>query len=680
MKKVLSFTMVLLAVLTLFACKKIDYESEVNLNMAINYVSGGKLMSISNNTGAPYEALDGEVYNDGDLLPTWQAIGEKLNVVFNDIATISDESTNAQFERLQSESFAGVDVVNATGALIGPEGVSGNFVNMADYLDDMPYLKAFLDENPAVRQSITSADDGIYFTPYFDGFGEQELMFLMRIDWVEDILDLDNPTFDSGVGVVPDSYTRRDITVPIDVDITVANADGSTRTVNKAYTSNILDTLAALGSSATGAQIANAFKAHIQDTYGDQGYEKLSDVFVGTDAAYDTDELLALMYVVKSNPQFLTRQQTAPLNSVEVLFPREAKGSRIRNLFRGLEMFGVRGVVSRAEWLYIDEDDMLNDARHDQGFVDAVNDMADMYADGLIIQNPEEPANFNWRTDLLSNSKGFITYDYNASSTTTSLISAGQAVDPDYSFQAVLPPVCDWLGDGEYFHFSESVRSVKNEAWGIPIGVAEDETKLYRVLKLFDEMYDYSAVDSVGTIGLYGPEGWTSGTLEYGDQTVYRLSNDALDEMNDLAGGNMINYLRQYVGATLPIGHVRSLGLEFQTLSSDGVEGIERMNTAISAGVLKLAGKVDSTNPWYGITPTFFPLTEAQSDEINLSTTGWRDLFSDNSLVTMVKYGFSGAGESKTEAEYWALFDYNTLDSYTDIYIEYYRVAYNLVK
>eukprot|EP01155_Anaeramoeba_flamelloides_P017807 Anaeramoba_flamelloidesa568333_204.p1 GENE.a568333_204~~a568333_204.p1 ORF type:complete len:679 (-),score=76.83 a568333_204:285-2321(-) len=677
MKKVLSIAMVLLAAITLFACTPEEEEETVTLDVAINYKGN---MTITSHLDSPYMALNGETYNPGDLLPTWEAIAEVLDVDFNDIATESDGDTNAQFERLQTNSFAGVDIINATGAQIGPEGVAGNFVDLSEHLSDMPNFSAFLDDNPAVEQSITSADDGIYFTPYFDGFGEQELMFLMRIDWVEDILDTDSPTFDTTAAVVPDSYTNRVITTPIDVDITVANSDGTTRVVEKDYANNILDTLAGL-TDPTGADVANAFITHMEDTYGDQGYTKLSDVFVGTDAAYDTDELLALMYVVKSNPGFLTADHTdGAKTSVEVFFPRESKGSRIRNLFRGLEMFGVRGVVSRAEWLYIDETGTLNDARHDQEFIDAVNHLSDMYSDGLILQNPEEPAGSNWRTQLLSSSTGFMSYDYNASSTSQGLIDAGSAIDSDYKYQAVLPPVVDWLGDGTYFHYSESVRSVKNEAWGIPIGVADDEAKLAKAIALFDGMYDYSAADSIGTIGLYGPVGWTDGTMSYADQTVYRMSEDALDEMNTLAGGNMINYLRQYVGATLPIGHVRSLGLEFQTLSSDGEEGVSRLNTARSAGVLKLAGQVDSTNPWYSITPTFFPLTEAQSDEINDTTTAWRDIYSDNALITMVKYGFSGAGESVTEAEYWDLFIHNeTIDSYDDVYINYYRQAYALV-
>jgi len=694
MRKFLSLFLVLLAVVTIAACKEdepvesdptvipseptgpvIDYTSNVQLNVAINYAAGGRVMGISYQLDSAYESLNGKTYTKGDLLPVWERIGEKLNVTFNDVSTSSDANTNAQFTRLQTTGFAGVDLVNGTGAQIGPEGVNGNFVDIGKYLDSMPNLKAFLDANPSVKVSMTSANGGIYFTPYFDGFGEMEQMFLARIDWIEDILDTTSPTFDTAVGFVPNNYTRRQVTTPINVQIQVATPQGTQRTVTKAYNANILDTLAALPNP-TGAAIAQAFRTHMQNTYGNQGYAKLSDVFVGTDAAYDTDELVALMYVVKSNPLFLTRQYTTPLTSLEIMFPRESTGNRIRNLFRGMEMFGLRGVFSRHDWHYFDEDGLVQDIRHDTRFVTGVNDLSKMYADGLIIQNPEEGGNH--RQILLSRGDGFITYDYNATSTAASLMNAGRAVDPDFKFQAILPPVVDWLGNGQYFHFTEATRSVKNEAWGIPKHVEANETKLYRALKLVDELYDYSTADSVGTIHLYGPSLWTNGQIEYANDIVYKMSDASLEEMGRLAGGNHINYLRQFVGATMPIGHIRSMGLEFQTLTAQGIEGIERINTAVNAGTMLLAGLVDSDNPWFQLSPTFFPLTKSESDTIAAVAT-FRSIFADNQLVTMVKYGFSGAGGSLTETAYWNSFKSNNVDIYEIIYIRAYRDAYQRI-
>lgn len=684
MRKFLTAFMVLVLGIGVAACgekgpKPIPVDSEVELNVAINYTSGGKLMSITYQGEDPYTStINGKTYNQGDLLPAWEAIAEKLKIKFVDKAVSSDKNTNAQFDRLATEGFKGVDLVNGTGAKIGPEGVKGNFVDIAKHLDKMPHLSKFLNDNPSVRVSMTSADGAIYFTPYFDGFGEMENMILARIDWIEDIIDAENTDlFDSEAGVVPTKFARRQIETPVNASIKVATKEGKTRTVTKKYDSNILDVLAAL-ENPTGKTVADAFRKHLKDAYGTQ-YDKLSDVFVGVDAAYDTDELMALMYVVKSNPKYLTREFSAPLSEVEVLFPREGKGNRIRNLFRMTEVFGLRGVFSRHEWLYFGTDGKVNDIRVEDRFIEGMNDLAHLYQDDLIVQDPEEGG--NWRKDLLEGANGFITYDYNASSTTNGLINKGRELDPTLSFQAILPPVVDWFGNGKFFHFTESARSVKNEAWGIPKHVEENEDKLLRALRLVDDLYDYSSDEAVGTIHLYGPKGWTDGELAYGSDKVYKLSDKFKAEMGALAGGNHINYLRQYVGATMPIGHIRSLGLEFQILSKEGEEGIERINAAVKAGTLLLAGQTgkESKNKWYDLSPTFFPLTAEESEEIQTAAT-FREIFTDNALVTILKNGFSGQGGSLTVQQYKDSMMYNNVNAYENFYISAYRAALDRIK
>ena len=121
-------------------------------------------------------------------------IGELTNTSFKDKAIASDGSTNDQFTRLLGEKFKDIDIVNGTGALIGDAGVGGSFVDLGKYLDQMPNLSKFFEENPSVKQSLTSGDGGVYFTPYFDGINELEHMFLARIDWIKDILDAENNT------------------------------------------------------------------------------------------------------------------------------------------------------------------------------------------------------------------------------------------------------------------------------------------------------------------------------------------------------------------------------------------------------------------------------------------------------------------------------------------------------
>ncbi len=643
-----------------------ESEDEVTVNTAINYEGRG----ITYQETSPYEALNGKTYTSGMLMPVWEAIGDRLNINFVDTKQASN--TNNQFQAYATVGFEGADVINATSLLLSEYGVQGNFLDLSKYLNYMPNLNKFLQENPSVRTSMTSANGAIYYTPYFDGFGEIEQMFLMRIDWVEDILDVASPTFDSTAFTT--SMTVQKVTGnTMDVDVLVANADGTTRTVSKERSQNILDILAGL-TTKTGATLANAFRTYMQDVYGDQGYAKLSDVFVGSDAAYDTDELVALMYVVKANPQFLTREfgtgeytDADPKTAVEVYFARTSQTSRIRNFFRGLEMYGVRGAFSRYQWAYFNEDGVVEDARVQQNTLDAVDQLQKMYVDGLIPVNFDEGSNYDWRANLLRGSYGFMTYDYNASSTPNGYIDEGKKYDPTFRFEAVLPPVVDWFGNGEYFHFSEATRAVKSEAWGIPAHVEEDPVKLARVLTLFDQLYDYSSNDSIGNIHLYGPEGWIDGTVEYNGIDIPAISDEAMAEMQTLASGNMINYLRRYVGATMPIGHIRSLGLEFQTLSSQGVAGIERVNTAVQAGTFRLAGVYESDNPWYQFVPTLFALTANESTDI--ATLTYDDIWVDAQLPILVKYGFTGEGGSVTQTAYLTtMVVKDGIDTYTLIY------------
>lgn len=645
-----------------------DPSKAFTVNFAYNYQGRG----ITYQESDPYKSLSGKTYNEGDLLPVWEALGSKLNITFVD-KKVSNNTAN-QFNELLAAKFAGVDLVNSTGASLTEYGVSGgNFVDLSKYLTSMPNLNAFLTANPAVRASMTASDGGIYYTPYFDGFGEIEQMFLMRIDWVQDILDVETPTFDT------EAYTGTftvETTTPeaLDVNVTVANADGTTRVVNKKHTANILTTLENL-SSKTGVSLAQAFRTYMEDTYGNQGYANLSDVFVGTDAAYDVDEMLALMHVVKANPKFLTREHTAPKTAVEVFFPRTSQDSRVRNLFRSLEMFGLRGMFSRYQWVYFDQDGGIVDARAEQETIDGVTQLSKMLSDGLINSNFDASGTVDHRKILMEGSYGFMTYDYNASSTPKGYIENAKSLDPTYRFEAILPPVNDWLGTGEYFHFSEGVRSLKNEAWGITKAVEEDTAKLARILTLVDGMYDYSSNDSIGNTHLYGPAGYIDGTIEYNGETIPKISDAAMAEMGELTSGNMINYLRQYVGATMAIGHIRGLGLEYQTLSEQGIAGIERINVAVQAGTFRLAGQYDSTNPWYRLAPSLFALTT--DDIADMATLTYDDKWADAELKKLVRYAFSGLGETVTSEVYFSDFvNKGDVNTYEDIYKKALEEAY----
>lgn len=695
MKKIFSFLTLLLLVVGLVACNTPtppgpdpdpdpdpqgpDLTEKIDINVAINYAASNKVYTISYQQDNPYTGLDGIEYKKDDLLPVWRVIGEKANVNFKDVADKAANGTNAQYTNMLANGFKGVDLINGSGQNMGPDGQKGNFVNLAQYLDKMPNLKKFLQENPSVKQSIADANGAIYFTPYFDGINELEHMFLARIDWIKDILDAETTdAFDTTPVTLGTSY-KKETPDTATYTVKVANPDATTRNVTKSRTVNIIDQLRAV-SNPTGKKLADVFRAYITSTYGaNHGYAKLSDIFAGTDASYDTDELMALMYVIQANPQYILRETEGAVTSIELYFPREKSASRVRQMFRGLEMFGMRGVSSRNQWMYIDKDGEIYDVRGGKDteiFIDGINNLNNMVKDKLIPNVSGFDTN-NIREELLTgNTKrfGFLTYDYNASQTPQGQIDQGRAKDATLEFQAILPPVNDWLGTGEYFHFSESNRSVKNEAWGIPAHVATNQAKLDRILYIVDQMYNYTEADSIGNIHLYGPLEWRGeGTINYGDnETVYKLHPTKVlgpeGEIKKLAGGTQINYLRYYLGATMPIGHVRSMGLEYQSLSEEGMKGIERINTAVKANVLRIAGKYqaeanDPNKAFYYLVPTFLPYNEVENGIISATT--FRNVVTDNALLALMNNGFSGSNDVMSAEQYRQLL---VSENYSDEY------------
>ena len=685
MKKVVVLLLTLVVALGLVACNnektdvdynfEDDFTSEVELNVAINYAGD---TFISYNRSTPYQAPNNKTYNTGDILPVWEKIGEKWNVKFVDKATSSDSNTNNQFTRMSADGFAGIDLINGTGAGIAAAGMRGEFVDLNKYIDYMPNLKEFLDGNPGVKASMTSANGGIYFAPYFDGFQEIERMVLMRHDWVKDLLDATATTTFDNTAVTSQTVYTRSMPQSLDTNVRTGNAQGTAvGTIRKNYSANIIDVMNALPVR-NGQTLANALRAHIDATYGTQ-YAKRSDLFLGFNAAYDVDELVALMRVVQANPRYLTREfgtgtdtTAAPLNHVDVYFPRD--NTRIINSIHFAQVFGVRGFESRNEMFFFQPDGKLADARATEANWDAIDKLNSLYKEGLMYQNPElgyggRTGSDVIRSNVLKASNAFMTYDFNGTSMQASFFEDARKLDPTFEWSFVLPPVNNWLGDGQYFHFSESVRSVKAEAWGIPAHVTG--LKLSRALKVVDYLYSKEGNDLV----LFGPDEWRDGTFDYNGEILPALSQQTLNEIRTLTGGSHINYLRWYMGATLPIGHVRTLGLEYQTLSVEGKASQERVNTVYKTGILQVATLGDHENPWYQATPSVYALTAEESDIIAAMAT-YRARWTDANAVNWVKHGFSGGeGAWVTRAQYQAELTKGTTNVYTQIYLRYYENA-----
>ena len=174
---------------TAAAPAELSYAEGTVLRMATGYNSAKTgLFFDAEVAGEGVTLANGVTYNAGDLKPTWVEVEKILGVKFEN--QYQGNSAAKEFEYWR-ERMAEVDMVSGTASGLTEFGEQGVVVNIAEYLDQMPNFKAYLDQNPIVRLSITgnTSTGAIYFSPYFDGVNDIERMPLMRVDMVKTLLD-----------------------------------------------------------------------------------------------------------------------------------------------------------------------------------------------------------------------------------------------------------------------------------------------------------------------------------------------------------------------------------------------------------------------------------------------------------------------------------------------------------
>ena len=318
----------------------------------------------------------------------------------------------------------------------------------------------------------------------------------------------------------------------------------------------------------------------------------------------------------------------------------------------------------------------------------ALDKLSEMYKEGLILENYGEKATHGvtdgkYENYLQKNNLGFSTYDYNQTQTVYN--DPGNDNHPagvdNYLFAAALPAVVDWKGNRQYFHYTESWRSVKTEGWFITAATAKDSAKLARALKLFDYLYSTEG----NKLMSYGPTAWVDGTTKYLGKDVPALSAKALNELKTLAKGNYTNYYRRYLGATYPVGYVKEQGMEYQCVAAAAQPATLRLENAIATGVLKHPNfNTDNTDHMLDITPTTYSFTEAQSKVIsgdkyqNLNktmsyskTSGYSNFWNN-----LVQGGFDLKGDKNVWGSMAKYQEYVGTTLGCDTYIKFFDAAY----
>lgn len=625
------------------------------LRMATGYNSTKTgLFFDAETAGEGITLADGKTYNAGDLKPTWVEVQNKLGMTFED--KYQGNSASAEFDYWK-EQLDQVDMLSGTAVKLNENGVAGSLVNIAEYLDMMPNFKAYLETNPIVRLSITGDTDtgAIYYSPYFDGVNDIERMPLMRTDWVQKLLDGEGEfTADASKNLataVYEPYMPTSGSVTVDV----VTADGSAvESVTKNYDNagNIVDQMNAAG-SIDGVTAVNMLRTYIDTAYDGYYGTARSDLFIGQNAAWDADEMVALLRCVVANPQTLNGT-----DSVQGLFSREDDNNQRRvDMFRFAgTLFGVRGLESRQDYLYVGADGSMHDARQEADAYLALDRMNAMVKEGLISEAFVNASSESSST-YLENDLGFMSYDYNQ--TQTILNNTKLQTEDGEKYMAVMVPVALWndgsSADGTYMRFTESWRSVKTDGWGISkAGVGDDQDKLYAALKLID--FAYSAEGQI--LMSYGPDAFIKTnadgsyvTFNFNGVEMPEIADATYEELWDKASGNYTNYARWYLGSTLSFA--KSQAFEYQCTSEVGKEGAAHISNAIALGVIRHPELAVTENGWYTSVPTVLPTTKQENDTLS----GYTDLTSkfsqnkgeQNILVDIIASGYTEEGMSNAE-------------------------------
>ncbi len=600
------------------------------LRMATGYNNAKTGMSFDASiAGDGITLANGVTYHTGDLKPTWVEVQNRLGMIFEDVYTGKKAADEFKYWEAQ---LGQVDMISGTAALLSEYGEQGKLVNIAEYLDKMPNFKAYLEANPIVRLSITgNTDNGaIYFSPYFDGVNDIERMPLMRADWVAKLLDGEGDFTGESKTVNTSAYTPY-MPTSGKVTVDVVKKDGSgVESLTKDYSKygNIIEKMNATA-NLDGVTAVNMLRDYIDATYNGYYGTTRSDLFVGQNAAWDADELVALLRCVVANPKTLNGTDT-----VQGLFSREDGNNQRRiDMFRFAgTLFGVRGLESRQDFLYVGTDGKLHDARQEADTYVALERMNAMVQEGLISQSFIAKDSNGKSETMLKNDAGFMHYDYNQTQTVFNETVLGDGE----KYMAAMVPVARWYdgtdANGVYMRFTESWRSVKTDGWGISAeGVAGNQDKLYACLKLID--YAYSAEGQI--LMSYGPDEFIKTdangnyvTFNFNGTQMPVIADETFTELWERAGGNYTNYARQYLGSTLSF--VKSQAFEYQCTHEVGKEGAGYISTAIGLGTIKHPELAVAENPWYTSIPTVLPHTTNENDQIN-SYTELKNNFSTSS-------------------------------------------------
>lgn len=459
----------------------------------------------------------------------------------------------------------------------------------------MPNAKAYLDENPSVAKALTAYDGGIYHFPYAAELGNFARVFAGRPDWVKILLDTTSTleTETETIKIAYEGFWDRQPTNVIDLQ-------------NAAAVNGVLDRNTAL----------KVLNDYIAATYPDLADP--TDLFLGATAEYDMDELVALWRVVKMSPNTLTKEATGSIVKDAIISPFYTRKSAYReDVLRLINYWGGQKVFSGDSYtarLYADKDSKLVYSYANENFLDKLKNIKDLYSEGLIhsefadLSVKDEFRKTMFFSDAVEGQRqfGFMINDWISSTTGGS-----------EKILQMLPPLTTLpdAGINEFVHYSENTRAIKPDGWGISAQASEEE--INAALSLFD--YIYSPEGEI--VQMYSIP---SATLVEGGEyvgpsgNVYPLFNQWTRDMADeFKNGDNSAFLRDFLGALLPIGFQKKLGFELQTTCEHGIQGWALYN---NSDTLKTSYEAD--NIYFKLMPPVISLNSQNIAKLGTTSVG----------------------------------------------------------
>ncbi|MDF2610300.1 MAG: hypothetical protein K0R92_1774 [Lachnospiraceae bacterium] len=610
---------------------------ELAESLTINISNGNNQRTITYNQATPLTYPDGTVYNQGDLKPVWKYIQDKLGIELKDVA-IQDQTSKEMMDLNAATNFEDAVVYGGSiGEDVMSYGAQGYFVDLSKRLDAMPNVKAYFEANPDAAEAATAYDGGMYHLPYVHPIGYYSRMFIGRDQWVMGLLDSADALVDETetLQVAYEGYWDRNATNVVDLQNAAASGGKLTREVALQV---LLD--------------------YIKATYPDLA--KPSDLYLGVGAKYDIDELVALWRVVKLSPNTLSKLTTGNVVDGAVISPFFVRAAgnrediiRLANYFGGQRAFGTDSYGSK--W-YLDANGELEYSYDDEGMLEAYDYMKQLYSEGLIHSEFSDKTNKDdFRSAMFGMDQnegqkqfGFMIYEWVASTT---------AANP--TVVAMLPPVTTLGGSSEFVHFVENTRVIKAEGWAISAASTEEE--INAALKLFDYMY----TEEGNVVQNYGIPGnlEESETFEGPDGTQYPKFNQwFMDSALELKNNDISAFLRDFIGAILPIGYQASIGYEYQNTVN---RGWESWDIYLGAGVI--TPNYQAEDPLLKLIPPIFSLTE--QDKAKLATTSI-----DETTVDQIFLYITGADTAvKSKEDILKLYTDSGVATFEQVYQEAYK-------